>query len=100
SMRKVYTKSGEYLGVDTKESVGTVLGGGQYALVDTSCWCLRRDQIPMLSRFLEPWSGDRRFTEAMIIKHNGIQQGSSGLATMNYYAPDNLIDHFKQVCEL
>jgi hypothetical protein len=100
SLRNVFTKDGEYLGVDLGESVGVHLDGAGYALVDTSCWCLRKDQIHMLRYFLEPWSGDRTFTKAMIEKHGGIQQGRSNKATVNYYAPDHLKDHFKQVCEI
>jgi glycosyltransferase involved in cell wall biosynthesis len=99
SLRKVYDKGGNYIGTDTAESIGLHLDGAGYALVDTSCWCLRRDEIPMLRYFLEPWSGDRRFTEAMIARHEGIQAGCTGTATMLYSAPDHLIEHFKKVCE-
>jgi glycosyltransferase involved in cell wall biosynthesis len=98
SLRKVYDKGGNYIGTDTAESIGLHLNGAGYALVDTSCWCLRRDMIPMLGHFLEPWSGDRRFTEAMILRHGGIQAGCSGKATMLYSAPDHLIQHFTNVC--
>lgn len=99
SLRKVYDKAGNYIGVDTGESIGLHLNGAGYALVDTSCWCLRRDRIHRLFHFLEPWSGDRKFTEAMIRLNGGIQAGCSGKATMLYSAPDHLIDHFKKVCE-
>jgi len=99
SLRKVYDKGGNYIGTDTGESIGLHLDGAGYALVDTSCWCLRRDEIPMLRHFLEPWSGDRRFTEAMITRHEGIQAGCTGKATMLYSAPDHLIEHFRKVCE-
>jgi glycosyltransferase involved in cell wall biosynthesis len=99
SLRKVYDKAGNYIGTDTGESIGLHLDGSGYALVDTSCWCLRRDEIPMLRHFLEPWSGDRRFTEAMIARHEGIQAGCTGKATMLYSAPDHLIEHFRKVCE-
>jgi hypothetical protein len=97
SMRNIYTKSNEYLGIDRVESIGLHLNANGYALVDTSCWCLRKDNINMLRYFLEPWSGDRTFTKAMIEAHNGIQQGKSDLATLNYYAPDRLIDYFKSI---
>jgi hypothetical protein len=100
SMRNVFTKEGEYLGVDKGESIGLHLDGAGYELVDTSCWCLRKDMIYMLLYFLEPWSGDRIFTKVMIKKHNSIQQACSNKATMNYYAPNNLKDFFKQVCTL
>jgi len=99
SLRKVYDKGGNYIGTDTAESIGLHLGGAGYALVDTSCWCLRRDEIPMLRHFLEPWSGDRRFTEAMITRQEGIQAGCTGKASMLYSAPDHLIEHFRKVCE-
>jgi hypothetical protein len=99
-MRNVFTKEGEYLGVDKGESIGLHLDGAGYELVDTSCWCLRKDMIYMLLYFLEPWSGDRIFTKVMIKKHNSIQQACSNKATMNYYAPNNLKDFFKQVCTL
>ena len=100
SLRNVYTKSDEYIGVDRKESIGkSLMPNADYALVDTSCWCLRRDQIPYLSYFLTPWSGDRTFTQIMIDKYTDITQASSGLATMNYRSPDHLIGHFSNVCE-
>jgi hypothetical protein len=98
SKRKVYTKEGEYLGVDQQESIGLHLNGAGYALVDTSAWCLRADNIPMLYHFLEQWSGDRRFTRAMLDKHGSLQKGMSDIVTMNYYTPDSLIDHFKNIC--
>jgi hypothetical protein len=98
SMRKVYTKQGEYLGVDRQESIGVQLNGAGYALVDTSCWCLRADNIPMLYHFLEQWSGDRRFTRAMINKYGSLQQGMSDIVTANYYCPDESIDFFRNIC--
>jgi hypothetical protein len=100
SLRNVFTKDGQYLGVDTGESIGKNLDGLGYALVDTSCWCLRKDQIPYLSYFLQQWGADRVFTSVMIEKHGNIQQACSNKATANYYAPDNLIQHFKQICTL
>jgi len=99
SLRNVYTKSGEYIGVDRKESIGkSLMPNADYALVDTSCWCLRRDQIPYLSYFLTPWSGDRTFTQIMISKYIDITQASSGLATMNYRSPDHLTQFFTNIC--
>lgn len=101
SLRKVYTKGGERLGVDHKESVGRWVRSGEgepYILVDTSCWMLRRDTVKHLAHFLEPWSGDRRFTHAMDARFEGLTRGCSYLATMNYTAPDHLRGFFKTIC--
>jgi glycosyltransferase involved in cell wall biosynthesis len=100
SMRNVFTKDGEYLGVDKLESIGVHLNGNGYALVDTSCWCFRRDTIPMLVNIHGQWGADRQLTKSMLSKYGTLTQACSSKATVNYYAPDNLIDHFKQVCVL
>ena len=98
SLRKVYDKNGEYLGVDKGESIGLHLDGAGYALVDTNCWCLRADNILMLYHFLEQWSGDRRFTRAMLDKYGSLIQAMSDTITVNYYCPDHLLDYFNQIC--
>jgi glycosyltransferase involved in cell wall biosynthesis len=96
--RKVYTKEGEYLGVDQQESIGVQLNGAGYALVDTSAWCFRADNIHMLTNICGQWGADRQLTRAMLDKHGSLVQAQSDYATMNYYTPDNLIDHFKNIC--
>lgn len=101
SLRAVYTKGGERLGVDRAESVGKWIqhpDHAPYILVDTSCWMLRRDMVRHLGHFLEPWSGDRRFTKHMNMMHETLATTCSGLATMNYTAPDHLRGFFKAIC--
>jgi hypothetical protein len=101
SLRTVYTKGGERLGVDRAESIGKWVqpeNGMPYILVDTSCWMLARHRVQYLSHFLEPWSGDRRFTRHMTNISADLQPMASGLPTMNYYAPDHLRGFFKHIC--
>jgi GT2 family glycosyltransferase len=107
SLRNVYTKSGERMGVDRVESTGrfismTKINDGEsappYILVDTSCWMLRRDFVQYLAYFLEPWSGDRTFTKHMAMLAGDLAPMGSGLPTMNYYAPDHLRAFFEYIC--
>lgn len=101
SLRTVYTKGGERLGVDRAESVGKWVrhpDHDPYILVDTSCWMLRRDMVRELEHFLEPWCGDRRFTRRMFAMYETLSPMGSGLATMNYTAPDHLRTFFKNIC--
>lgn len=101
SLRTVYTKGGERLGVDRAESIGKWIqhpDHAPYILVDTSCWMLRRDFVAHLAHFLEPWSGDRRFTRHMASMAPDLQPMCSGLATMNYTSPDHLRGFFKAIC--
>lgn len=108
SRRKVFLPNGEYLGIDKHESVGKYVQlnkiaddvyAPEYALVDTSCWAIRRDNFHHLAAFLEPRTGDRRFTEHMIKTFEGIEKGDSGSATVKYYAPENLKHFFAEMCK-
>lgn len=108
SSRKVFLPNGEYLGVDKHESVGRhvfmtkiadSVSAPSYALVDTSCWAIRRDNFHHLAAFLEPRTGDRRFTEHMINTFGDIQNTHSGNATLRYYAHENLEHFFRVICK-
>jgi hypothetical protein len=59
---------------------------------------LRRDMVQELSHFLEPWSGDRRFTKQMFNIYEVLQPMGSGIATVNYTSPDHLRTFFKAIC--
>jgi hypothetical protein len=100
SLRKVYKKDGEFMGYDNQESIGLHLNGQGYALVDTSSWCFRSDAIPMLTNICGQWGADRQLTSAMLTRYGSLVQACSNKHTMNYYAPDNLIDYFTQICIL
>jgi hypothetical protein len=101
SMRNVQSITGEPYGIDTKESIGTWVEpseGDPYILVDTSCWMLRRSHVKHLIHFLQPWCGDRTFTAYMHSIANNLAPMCSGIATMNYTAPDRLQTFFKNIC--
>jgi hypothetical protein len=101
SLRTVYASNGERIGVDRAESIGKWVQpehGMPYILVDTSCWMLRSDMVRELVHFLEPWSGDRRFTRHMTNISPDLQPMCSGLPTMNYTAPDHLRTFFNNIC--
>ena len=100
SLRKLYDKQGNYLGVDNFESTGKHNNFG-YTLIDTNCWMLRRDHIHHLFHFDWQWLGDRMFTKHMqSIKHD-LTVACSGQATVNYYVPDNTLKFYKDnlACE-
>jgi len=96
SLRNVYNKEGEWLGVDRAESIGVHLNGAGYMLVDTSTWCFRKDTIPMLINICGQWGADRQLTQAMYNKFGSLNHACSFAPTLNYYAPNNLIEHFTQ----
>jgi hypothetical protein len=100
SLRKLYDKQGNYLGIDNFESTGKP-NKFNYTLIDTSCWMLRRDHIYHLFHFDWQWLGDRIFTKHMqSIKHD-LTVACSGQATVNYYVPDNTLKFYKDnlACE-
>lgn len=98
SLRKVYDKNGEYIGIDREESIGVHLNTHDYALVDTSAWCFRADTIPMLTNICGQWGADRQLTKAMLTKYGSLVQACSDMVTLNYFSPDHLLDYFNQIC--
>lgn len=99
SRRKIFTKEGVLLGYDNRESTGVADSELGYALVDTSCWCFRKDNLFMLRAIDGGWGMDRVLTQYMISRYGKIYEQCSGLHTMNYFAPDHLIPHFKNIID-
>ena len=90
SLRKICDKDGTYLCLDDCESLGRwpiYLGEGHH-LVDTSCYCIRREVFQQISGAWHwGWGGDRRFLSA--ISQHFPQWGTSGLYTLNYRLDGN-----------
>lgn len=98
SMRRMITRAGEDLGVDRIESIGRPVVGpeGPYVLVDTSCWLVRRDLVPLLAAIDRPWDGDRQLTAVMLERFGDLAPLGSGRATLRYTLPDHLVEPFRR----
>lgn len=90
SLRKIHDKAGTYLCTDDCESLGKwpiFLSQDQY-LVDTSCYCIKRDVITNIGGAWHwGWGGDRRFLS--VITQYFKQWGTSGEYTLNYRLDGN-----------
>ena len=90
SLRKITDKNGNYLCLDDCESLGRwpiYLGEGHH-LVDTSCYCIKREVFQQISGAWHwGWGGDRRFLSA--ISQHFTAWGTSGKYTLNYRLDGN-----------
>ena len=90
SLRKICDRDGTYLCLDDCESLGRwpiYLGEGHH-LVDTSCYCIRREVFAQISAAWHwGWGGDRRFLGA--ISQHFPSWGTSGVYTLNYRLDGN-----------
>jgi len=90
SLRKIVDKDGNYLCLDDCESLGRwpiYLGEGHH-LVDTSCYCIKREVFAQISGAWHwGWGGDRRFLGA--ISQHFTSWGTSGVYTLNYRLDGN-----------
>ena len=90
SLRKIYDKNGVYLADDNCESLGRWPAWirNDVHLVDTSCWCIRRDVIVRISgAWYNKWGGDRLFLAA--IAQHFPKWSCTGLHTLNYRLDGN-----------
>jgi len=90
SLRKVVDKDGNYLCLDDCESLGRwpVYVSDQHHLVDTSCYCIKREVFQQVSAAWHwGWGGDRRFLGA--INQHFPTWGTSGKYTLNYRLDGN-----------
>lgn len=92
SLRNIYSQSGEFHIEDCCESLGqwpiyftaNKPDSEKQYLIDTSCYCFRRNFIVQCSSvWHHGWGGDRRFFN-IIKQYNGIKFGTTGLHTLNY----------------
>lgn len=68
SLRSIYNKDGEYLLDDNCESLGKwpIFLSEQHHLVDTSCYCIKKDTIVRIGgAWYSGWGGDRQFYAAI-----------------------------------
>ncbi len=64
SLRSIYSPTGEYLLDDNCESLGRwpIFLSDQHYLVDTSCYCVRREVVTQIGgAWYGGWGGDRQF---------------------------------------
>jgi glycosyltransferase involved in cell wall biosynthesis len=90
SLRRIHDRTGVYLCDDDCESLGRypIYLNDQAHLVDTSCYCMRREVFQAVSAAWHwGWGGDRRFLAA--ISQHFTAWGSSGKYTLNYRLDGN-----------
>jgi len=90
SLRKIVDKDGNYLCLDDCESLGKwpIYLSDQHNLVDTSCYCIKREVFAQISGAWHwGWGGDRRFLGA--ISQHFTSWGTSGVYTLNYRLDGN-----------
>lgn len=85
SLRKIYDKNGAFVADDNCESLGKwpAWVGDQVFLVDTSCYCIKRDVIVRISgAWYAQWGGDRVFYANL--SHHFKNYSCTGNHTINY----------------
>lgn len=90
SLRTIHDKAGDRLIEDNCESLGRwpIYLSDQHHLVDTSCYCIRREVFQQISGAWHwGWGGDRRFLGA--ISQHFQSWGCSGRYTLNYRLDGN-----------
>lgn len=90
SLRKIYNKDGQYLADDNCESLGRYPAwvGENVHLVDTSCYCIKRDVIVRISGvWYSKWGGDRVFLQNMA--QHFPKWGCTGSHSLNYRLDGN-----------
>lgn len=90
SLRKIYSKTGEYLADDNCESLGKFPAwvGENVHLVDTSCYCIKREVAAKISgAWYNKWGGDRIFLAN--IAHHFPKWACTGIHSVNYRLDGN-----------
>ena len=97
SLRRICNEAGEYVQDDDCESLGRypVFYDHNIKFVDTNCYCFRREfLVTVAHHFYGQWGADRPFYNAASTKLPAF--GCTGLATVNYRAPERLLNMFKE----
>jgi GT2 family glycosyltransferase len=97
SLRRICNEEGEYIEDDDCESLGRwpTFYDHTVNFVDTNCYCFRREYLVSVAHtFYGQWGADRPFYKAASTKLPAF--GCTGLATVNYRAPDRLLNMFKE----
>ena len=97
SLRNIYDEREQYVCADDCEALGRYPTFYDHNLnfVDTNCYCFRREYLVSVAHnFYGQWGADRQFYKAASTKLPSF--GCTGEATVNYRAPDRLLDMFKE----
>jgi GT2 family glycosyltransferase len=97
SLRKIYDERGQYVCDDDCEALGRYPAFYDHLLnfVDTNCYCFKRDYLVNVAHnFYGQWGADRQFYKAATSALPSF--GCTGEATVNYTAPERLLEMFRQ----
>ena len=97
SLRRICNEAGEYLCDDDCESLGRwpTFYDHTVNFVDTNCYCFKREYLVSIAHnFYNKWGADRPFYKAASTQLPAF--GCTGLATVNYRAPERLHNMFKE----
>lgn len=96
SLRRICDESGQYVCDDDCESLGRYPAFYDHLLnfVDTNCYCFRREYLVNIAHaFYGQWGADRQFYKAAASALPAF--GCTGEATVNYRAPERLLEMFR-----
>jgi len=97
SLRRICNEAGEYIADDDCESLGRWPTFYDHTLnfVDTNCYCFRREYLVSVAHaFYGQWGQDRPFYKAASTTLPAF--GCTGEATVNYRAPERLLNMFRE----
>ena len=97
SLRKIVNESGQYVCDDDCESLGRNPTYYDHTLnfVDTNCYCFKREYLVRVAHsFYGQWGADRPFYKAAASALPAF--GCTGEATVNYRAPERLLNMFRE----
>ena len=97
SLRRINDESGQYVCDDDCESLGRypTFYDSTLNFVDTNCYCFRREFLVTVAHsFYGQWGADRPFYKTA--STNLPAFGCTGEATVNYRAPERLLEMFRE----
>ena len=101
SLRKIHSPTAGYICNDDCESLGMSTPVFNYALVDTNCYCIKREVAMMVAPyFVGGWGHDRRYLQVLV--NNFDKFDCTGKYTTNYRlgGDNNLTGEFWQTWNL
>ena len=97
SLRRICDERGQYVLDDDCESLGRYPTFYDHLLnfVDTNCYCFKREYLVTVAHaFYGQWGADRQFYKAAAEYLPAF--GCTGEATVNYRAPERLLEMFRE----
>jgi glycosyltransferase involved in cell wall biosynthesis len=97
SLRRICDESGQYVCDDDCESLGRcpTFYDSTLNFVDTNCYCFRREYLVTVAHsFYGQWGADRPFYKSASTALPAF--GCTGEATVNYRAPERLLEMFRE----